>query len=162
MRLLIDGKKKYSQVNRLFGVALLIYSVISLVMFAAILTLYFTSKDEYALVMIITIVLTIILVWGSLYFFTNPFRALHYQRNFYKDMKAGLLEESILTIKGQSLDIAIKRGVELFKVNTIEHVKGQDYERELYLLEPIEDLPFAALLKVKTFANVLISYEVLK
>jgi hypothetical protein len=159
--MIVGSHNKYKRVNRQYIVALLFYIGFSLLFIAGILTLFFTSNDDYLVVMIITIVLTVILVWGTIYFFANPFRSLHYLRTFYKDLQAGIFDESILTLKKISEEKAIKRGVELIKVLAVEHLKGQDYEREIYLVEGVDNLDFGVLLKVRTFSNIIISYEVL-
>ncbi|MDD3207368.1 MAG: hypothetical protein PHD98_00165 [Bacilli bacterium] len=161
MRIIVDNHNKYKHFNRQYTVALGLYLGFSLLFIAGILTLFFTSKEDYLVLMIAVIVLTIILVWGTIYFFTNPFRSLRYLRNFYKDLQAGLFDESVLTLKRISEDKAIKRGVELIKVFAVEHLKGQDYEREVYLLEEVENLDFGVLIKVRTFSNIIVSYEVL-
>lgn len=158
----IKQKESFLHSKQKLQKLIIYYVIFSLILLSLITTFFLMSTENYLILLIVNIALTISLFWGSIYLFTNPFKtALSYYK-FFKDLNDGSLSQSYVLFKEHKLEKILKQDLEYFVIVVNEKNNDNLYEREVYSLYQLDDFPLNKLVKIETFGNVLIKYEEIK
>lgn len=159
MKEIFDSTAQYLESKKKLRQLIVYYFVFSFVILGALLTFFLISNDNYLLPLIINIVLTIIFAWGSIYFFTNPFKILYSMNTFFRDLDYSNYLESVVVILSVQKRKAFKYGLEFFVYEALEKSENTTHQRNLYVLELDENIVLNKTIKIKTIGNILVAYE---
>jgi hypothetical protein len=159
---LIDVKKESEIVSlkrkrELFG-----FAVVSFLFIGGVALGIVFSKDDYVVLLWLLILAMTFYIWGTLYFFSVPYKRVCRYDRFYRGALQGLISEEIVEFVSFDPDkTTSKDGIEARQVIAEIHENGKIYERDFYLLEGRLNLAERTRIKVESFSGVLLSYEVL-
>jgi hypothetical protein len=158
---LINVKKESEIARSLKQKELTIFIAISLFVFSGVTLAIVFSKEEYTLLLWILIAVLTLYIWGTLYFFSVPFKqACRYDR-FYQSALKGLLSEDTVEVRSLVTGNISKDGLEAKQLVAQFKENGKTYERDFYLLKGQLNLKEGTRIKAESFSGVLLAYEVL-
>ncbi len=162
MRIVNDIDLKLKEEKKKYITLLLLFVIVSIIVLSIVLTLLLTSSDNYTLVMIINMVITIIYLWFTMFYFININPSIRAKYLFFKNYNQGEVEKKIVTYISKKEETK-KRNlfVILHKVSFIE--SGKTYYRDIYLFEE-NNVSFKKdrSYRVYLYKNVLIKFEELE
>jgi hypothetical protein len=158
---LIDLPKEIGYWKRKKATELFTFVFLSVVFFVFVLLSLFLSKDDYAYWMWADILLGTIYLWWLLYFFSVPYQETRRRCDFYQGAFTGLFEEDVIVVtsivKNPSFE---KDGLHASLLKGRFEDSGVVYERDFYLLGEMPFFQGGEKIRVKSYTNVILAYEV--
>jgi hypothetical protein len=142
---------------------LISFSAVTLAVFLAVALGILYSPEDYLLLKWILIILLTFYIWGTIYFFSSPYRMVKKYERFFASAMDGLSSEETLTVKSlEEEEILTKDGLPAKIVRTSFQEGSRTYERDLYIIEGQPLFKPGETIKAMTFSSVLLAYEVLR
>jgi len=158
---LIDLPKESDYWRRKKANELTFFAILSVVFFAFVLLSLFLSKDDYGLWMWADILLGTLYLWWLLYFFSIPYHEARKRCDFYQGAFKGLLEEDVIIVTSIVRDSSLEKdGLHVALLKGRFEEDGVTFERDFYLLGETPFFQGGEKIRVKSYANVALAYEV--
>ena len=162
MIVLLDSRKEEAEAKKQKDRFLSLFVLLSSLLLLGLTLGIIYSPEDYLILEIVLISLLTIYLWGTIYFFSSPYREAKKRFLFFHASLDGLREEEEVEVleveKDQSLT---KEGLNAFLLKGQIKEKDKVYQRDIYLINDAPGLKKGLKIKAVTFNNVLFSYEVL-
>ena len=112
----------------------LLFSIILTIIITADVLLVILAKEDYLVNLIITIVITILFIWFTIFFFFNIYSEVNNKYRFYKGYDAGIHPVEEVEYLGQGEEMVYMNGLYVYPVYLKYHEGLASKDKMIYTL----------------------------
>ena len=155
----VDISNEYQKAKSIFFRYSLAFSLLMTAVIVGDVLLIALAGEDYLVNLIISIIITILFAWASIYFFTNIYSEVNARYRYFKGYESGIQSvDEIIFIK-KSDELSYINGVYAYPmaVRYISNLESQD--KIIYTLDKDLDLAEGDKLTITTYQRILIKAE---
>ena len=155
----MDVNSEYKKIRSIFLRYSLIFSLLLTALIIGDVLLIALANEDYLVNLIISIIITILFIWGAIFFFSNIYSEINAKYRYFKSYDSGIHPTDEIVLLRRSEELCYINGLYVYPLYVKFVTSLSEQEKIIYTLDKDLDFKEGDKLTVTTYQRILIKAE---
>ena len=155
----VDINREYNHAKAIFFRYSLVFSLLLTALIIGDILLIALANDDYIVNLIISIIVTILFIWGAIFFFSNVYSEVNAKYRYFKGYESGIHPTDEIVFQRKSDELCYINGLYVYPLMVTFVSTLREENKIIYTLDKDLDLNEGDKLTITTYQRILIKAE---